>query len=117
MPECWITTSSPGAGSSRVPCRDAPESLPPRRASARGHRLALAMALTFTLAGCIHYSPRPLPPERVAGDFAHRRLEDSQLQAALNAKLPARAGNWPRARWDRADLVAVMLYFNDAVAE
>ncbi len=75
------------------------------------------MALTFTLAGCIHYSPRPLPPERVAADFADRRLDDSQLQAALDAKLPARAGNWPRTRWDRADLVAAMLYFNDTVAE
>jgi outer membrane protein, heavy metal efflux system len=75
------------------------------------------VALTVTLAGCIHYTPRPLPPERVVTDFADRRLDDPRLRAALDAKLPARAANWPRSSWDRADLVAAMLYFNDAVAE
>jgi outer membrane protein, heavy metal efflux system len=75
------------------------------------------VALTITLAGCIHYTPRPLPPERVVTDFAARRLDDPRLRAALDAKLPARTGNWPRSGWDRADLVVAMLYFNDTVAE
>jgi outer membrane protein TolC len=75
------------------------------------------VALTITLPGCIHYTPRPLPPERVVSDFADRRLDDPRLHAALDAKLPARAGNWPRSSWDRADLVVAMLYFNDTVAE
>jgi cobalt-zinc-cadmium efflux system outer membrane protein len=77
----------------------------------------LAVALTVTLAGCVHYTPRPLPPERVVTDFADRRLDDPRLHAALDAKLPARTGNWPRSSWDRADLVVGMLYFNDTVAE
>ena len=50
------------------------------------------MALTVALAGCAHYTPRPLPPERVVTDFADRRLDDPRLHAALDAKLPARAG-------------------------
>lgn len=75
------------------------------------------MALTITLPGCIHYTPRPLPPERVVTDFADRRLDDPRLRAALDAKLPTRTGNWPRSSWDRADLVVAMLYFNDTVAE
>jgi cobalt-zinc-cadmium efflux system outer membrane protein len=75
------------------------------------------MALTVALAGCAHYTPRPLPPERVVTDFADRRLDDPRLRAALDAKLPARTANWPRSNWDRADLVVAMLYFNDTVAE
>ena len=75
------------------------------------------MALTITLAGCIHYTPRPLPPERIVTDFSDRRLDDPRLHAALDAKLPSRTGNWPRSSWDRADLAVAMLYFNDPVAE
>jgi outer membrane protein, heavy metal efflux system len=68
-------------------------------------------------AGCIHYSPRPLPPEQVVASFWGRKLDDPRLRAALEAKLPARAGEWPRRSWDRADLLVAMLYFNDAITE
>jgi outer membrane protein, heavy metal efflux system len=75
------------------------------------------VTLTLVLSGCIHYVPRPLPPERVVATFSARGLDDPQLRAALDAKLPARARDWPRPAWDRADLLVAMLYFNDAVAE
>ena len=68
-------------------------------------------------AGCIHYAPRPLPPEHIVTTFSARRLEDPRLRAILDARLPARAGEWPRRNWDRADLLLAMLYFNDAIAE
>lgn len=78
--------------------------------------LAGALILVST-AGCIHYSARPLPPERVATTFADRRLDDPGLRKFLDARLPARAAQWPRRSWDRADLLLAMLYFNDAIAE
>jgi outer membrane protein, heavy metal efflux system len=68
-------------------------------------------------AGCVHYSPRPLPPEKVVATFSQRGLDDPELKALLDARLPARAADWPRRSWDRADLLLAMLYFNDAVAE
>jgi outer membrane protein TolC len=67
--------------------------------------------------GCVHYMPRPLPPEQIVSSFADRRLDDPRLRAVLNARLPNRADQWPRRSWDRADLLLAMLYFNDAVAE
>jgi outer membrane protein TolC len=35
----------------------------------------------------------------------------------MDARLPDRAGQWPRKSWDRADLLLAVLYFNDAVTE
>jgi cobalt-zinc-cadmium efflux system outer membrane protein len=58
-----------------------------------------------------------LPPEKVAATFAERKLDAPKLRAVLDAKLPARVGEWPRRGWDRADLLVAMLYYNDAVAE
>src|SRR4029077_1635949 len=69
------------------------------------------------MSGCVHYSPRPLPPGRIAVTFSDRKLDDPRLRAALDAKLPARVGKWPRQSWDRADLLVAMLYYNDAIAE
>jgi outer membrane protein, heavy metal efflux system len=79
-----------------------------------GGALAAAAAAAL-LAGCIHYSPKPLPPERVATTFSARRLDDPQLRADLDARLPNRA--WPRESWDRADLLLAMLHFNDTIRE
>lgn len=67
--------------------------------------------------GCVHYSPRPLSADRIATTFSQRTLDDPGLRAFLDARLPARAGQWPRQSWDRADLLLTVLYFNDAVTE
>ena len=75
------------------------------------------LIVTIALVGCVHYAPRPLPPEQVVSSFADRRLDDPRLRAALDLRLPARAAQWPRGVWDRADLLLAMLYFNDSVAE
>jgi outer membrane protein, heavy metal efflux system len=58
-----------------------------------------------------------LPPGQVAATFSERGLDDPKLRAILDAKLPARIGEWPRRSWDRADLLVAMLYYNEAVAE
>ena len=70
--------------------------------------------LAALLSACVHYTPRPRPPERIAVDFTQRTLSDPQLRALLERQLPARA--WPRPQWDRADLLVAMLYFNDGLA-
>lgn len=69
------------------------------------------------MAGCVHYSPRPLPPEQIAAAFSARRLDDPQLRAAVDTRLPDRARDWPRQGWDRADLLLALLYFNDSIRE
>jgi len=79
---------------------------------------APAVALMMlAAAGCAHYAPRPLPPEKIVAAFSARRLDDPGLHAFLDAQLPSRAADWPRSRWDRADLFLALLYFNDTVAE
>jgi outer membrane protein, heavy metal efflux system len=92
--------------------RDVPDSLRYKRSS-----YLTAMAAVVALAGCVHYSPRPLPTNEIATNFSQRRLDDPHLRVALDAGLPARAGEWPRQQWDRADLLLAMLYFNDTVRE
>jgi outer membrane protein, heavy metal efflux system len=76
-----------------------------------------AAGFGLILASCMHYVPRPKPPEKVAASFVSRSFEDTGLQEALNKALPARSADWPRSQWDRADLLFAMLYFNDSVAE
>lgn len=75
------------------------------------------IGLVIGLNGCAHYTPRPVPPARAVADFAARSLEDPGLRAALDKALPARGSAWPREKWDRADLLFAMLYFNDSVAQ
>lgn len=84
-----------------------------------GRHAAVVVGIVAAVAAtsCAHYIPRPLPLEQIVSSFADRRLDDSRLRAVLDAQLPTRAGQWPRRSWDRADLLVVMLYFNDAVAE
>ena len=50
-------------------------------------------------------------------DFTARSLEDPGLRSALDRELPARSSSWPREKWDRADLLLAMLYFNDSLAQ
>ena len=79
--------------------------------------LWVALAICGGLSACVHYVPRPRPPEKIVADFTARGFEDPGLRAALDRALPARQAAWPREGWDRADLLLAMLYFNDAVAQ
>lgn len=77
----------------------------------------LALGLLAGFAGCVHYTPHPRPPETAVADFTARNLEDPGLRSALDRGLPSRNAAWPRAQWDRADLLLAMLYFNDSLAQ
>ena len=85
-----------------------------RRRRSSGFGITL---VALALAGCIHYTPRPLSSEQAVATFSDRNLDDPRLRTALDAKLPARAGEWPRRKWDRADLLVAMLYYNNFIAE
>jgi outer membrane protein, heavy metal efflux system len=109
-----------GARSWLALCQGALESSPlRRRSSPDALHLAVAGALIALVgtSGCVHYAPQPLPPEQVVATFSDRKLDDPRLREALDAKLPARVGEWPRRTWDRADLLVATLYYNDAISE
>jgi outer membrane protein TolC len=53
----------------------------------------------------------------VAASFSSRSFGDPELHQVLDKALPARSADWPRQRWDRADLLFAMLYFNDSIAQ
>ncbi len=80
-------------------------------------RIIPLFVLFAALASCVHYSARPRPPERLVADFTARSLEDPGLRSVLDRELPARSSTWPRDKWDRADLLLAMLYFNDSLAQ
>jgi outer membrane protein TolC len=75
------------------------------------------LAAAALISSCVHYRPRPLSAEHIATTFSQRKLDDPGLHAYLDARLPARAGQWPRKSWDRADLLLAALYFNDTVTQ
>ncbi len=85
--------------------------------AARPLRWTLIALSVLCLASCVHYSPKPLPPERAVTDFSARSLEDPALRADLDKALPSRSGEWPRPDWNRAELLIAMLHFNDTVAQ
>lgn len=61
--------------------------------------------------GCAHYAPRPIAPDRTAGDFDARRLDSPEL-AAFVAAQPGRAGApWPPERLSLDDLTWVAIYY------
>ncbi len=68
------------------------------------------------IAGCIHYEPAPLPPQRTAEQFAARRLADPSIYDGIARLLPQPPAVWPPREWDRAQLLAVALVLNPQLA-
>jgi outer membrane protein, heavy metal efflux system len=73
-------------------------------------------ASLVALCGCATYHPAPLDPQHGVAQFAARRLDDRELQAALARLLPQAAAAWPPQEWDRAQLLAVALVRNPQLA-
>jgi cobalt-zinc-cadmium efflux system outer membrane protein len=67
-------------------------------------------------AGCMHYQPAPLAPERSAEQFSTRSLADPPIRDAVVRLLPQTAAAWPPQQWDRAQLLAVALVQNPNLA-
>jgi len=78
----------------------------------RFYPLILALAL---LAGCAHFKPEPISPEKTAANFDARSLTDQNLQAFLETNHVV--AEWPRRSWDLSALTFVAFYYQPALAE
>ena len=74
--------------------------------------LAGTMAL---LAGCAHYSPQPLCPEKTAAEFEGRRLDDAGLRTFM-ARNGGALTSWPLAKWELNSLTLAAFYFHPDLA-
>ena len=79
-------------------------------------RYGALLVLAGASAGCAHYHPAPLAPERSVDQFAARRLDEPQLRDILARLTPQAAAAWPPREWDRAELLAVALTQNPQLA-
>ena len=73
-------------------------------------RAALLALVINGLAGCIHYQPRPISPEKTAAALAARSLNDDGLHRFLAENLGRDFAEWPPAAWD-FDLLALAAYY------
>jgi outer membrane protein TolC len=64
------------------------------------------------LAGCAHFQPQPLAPEKMAAQFESRRLEDDSLKKLLEQNLGHKIETWPETNWDFQELSLVAFYFH-----
>src|SRR5580700_7386592 len=51
-------------------------------------------------AGCAHFQPQPLSPEKTAALFDARRLDDPGLRAFLATNSTGAVPEWPLEKWD-----------------
>ena len=81
-------------------------------------RLALKAFLflcTLFLAGCAHYQPQPLAPEKTAAQLESRRLDDAGLKIFLETNLGKKNESWPQTNWGFPQLTLVAFYFHPSL--
>jgi outer membrane protein TolC len=64
------------------------------------------------LAGCAHFQPQPILPEKTAAQLESRRLDDTGLKKFLEQNLGRELKNWPETNWDLPELTLVAFYFH-----
>ena len=69
----------------------------------------------FLLAGCAHFEPRPLLPEKSAAQLSARRLDDAGLKIFLDQNLGHELKAWPVKNWGVPDLTLVAFYFHPSL--
>src|SRR5476651_335385 len=67
------------------------------------------------LAGCAHFQPQPLVPEKTAAQLDARRLDDAGLKKILEQNLGHELKNWPQTNWDFPELSVVAFYFHPSL--
>lgn len=67
------------------------------------------------ISGCVHYVPKPLLPERTAGQIESRTLADAGLRAFLETYRPDLAKEWPRQRWHLDELILAAFYYHPSL--
>jgi outer membrane protein TolC len=64
------------------------------------------------VAGCAHYSPQRLEPEKSAAQFDACRLDDPGLENFLAQNLGQVPQSWPLEKWDLNSLTLAAFYFH-----
>lgn len=64
------------------------------------------------VAGCAHFQPQPLSPEKSAAQFDLRRLDDPGLKKFLAQNLGRELPVWPLEKWDLNALTLAAFYFH-----
>lgn len=67
------------------------------------------------LAGCAHYQPQPLAPEKTAAQLESRRLNDDGLKKFLEENLGRTLPTWPETNWNFQELTLVAFYFHPSL--
>ncbi len=67
------------------------------------------------LAGCAHYQPQPLAPEKTAAQLESRRLDDPGLKKFLEEHLGQALPTWPETNWNFQELTLVAFYFHPSL--
>jgi outer membrane protein TolC len=67
------------------------------------------------LAGCAHFQPQPLAPEKTAAQLESRRLNDDGLKYFLEQNLGRELQNWPQTNWNLPELSLVAFYFHPSL--
>ena len=72
--------------------------------------ITILSALIF--AGCVHFQPQPISPEKTAAQLESRRLDDAGLKNFLEQNLGHELENWPETNWNFQELTLVAFYFH-----
>lgn len=75
-------------------------------------KIALALAVIFSLAGCAKFQPQPLSPAQSATALEERRLDDPKLKEFLEVSLNRKIDPWPPRSWDFSMFSLTALYYH-----
>jgi cobalt-zinc-cadmium efflux system outer membrane protein len=75
-------------------------------------RALAAMVLGIGIAGCAHYSPKPLVPQHTAVALESRSLSDPGLRAFIERSLGHALADWPLKSWNLERLTLVAFYYS-----
>jgi outer membrane protein TolC len=67
-------------------------------------------------AGCVHYQPQPIAPEKSAAQLDARRLDDAGLKNFVATNAPGKFTDWPPVKWDLDSLTLAAFYFHPDLA-
>jgi outer membrane protein TolC len=70
---------------------------------------------TILLAGCAHFQPQPISPEKTAAKLDSRRLDDDGLKKILEQNLGHELQDWPQTNWNFQELTLVAFYFHPSL--
>jgi outer membrane protein TolC len=74
------------------------------------------MFFAFIFAGCVHYQPQPLAPEKSAAQLDARRLDNAGLKNFVATNCPGKVVGWPPQKWDLDSLTLAAFYFHPDLA-